>query len=132
MNVCIIFTYLNLHILLLCISITSSYQNSSASEYRSLHQHLSHCLLPSAFPVTCYSTDHYCWTSIPFPVVSHTLLFLSPTRDLETGKIQQPPRSCQLHQKSQGGERLFHIPSTKPLVANCRSILSSFCIEVYN
>ena len=130
MNVCIIFTCLILHILFFCISSTSSYPNSFAPEYRSLHQHLSHCLLlPTAFPVTC-STDHYCWISIPVPVVSHTLLFLSLTRDLETGKIQQPPHSCQLHQKSQRGERLFHILRTKPLVANCRSKLSSFYIEV--
>ena len=98
MNVCIIFTYLNLLILFLFISITSSYPNSFAP--------------------------------IPVPVVSHTLLFISLTGDLETGKIRQPSRFCQFHQKSQGGERLFHIPSTKPLVANCRSKLSTFYIKV--
>ena len=49
---------------------------------------------------------------------------------MKTGKIQQPLHFSQLHQKSQGGERLFHITSAKPMVANCRSKLTSFFIEV--
>jgi hypothetical protein len=87
-------------------------------------------LLPTAFLVTCYSTDQ-CWCiSIPVSVVLNTLLSPSLTTDSERGKTQQSPHFCYVHPKTQGSEGLFHRHSTKPLVTNCRGKLTSFCIEV--